>query len=478
MLDLIAACLALTALLSQLNHRVLRLPPLIGIMAASMGLCVLTLGLDAMGWHQPLQDSRAFVQGIDFSAVLMQGLLCMLLFAGALSVDVLELRKRRWPVAVLATLGTILSTLLLGAVSWWGMRLVGRPVSWHACLLWGAIVSPTDPIAVLGIVRGAGIPASLEVVIVGESLFNDGVAIVLFLLLGGAHGADNASDMGQIAREAMMQALGGLAAGALLGGLLAEALRSRVAQAHALSETVLLSVAAVIAGYALSTHLGVSGPLAMVVAGLLVRARLDAPRLTANKEGQGQPKAPMDAMDTMDASHAIDARHARDSTDPAPVPTVSARQVPIELTEAARSGKRDTESLLAFWQTCDEILNAVLFVLLGLQCLVLPWPAGQWRTVVAAIAAAVLARAMAVWLCTAGVRRRLGLERGAVWLLSWGGLRGGLSVAMALSLPHSPTRDALMDLSYGVVVFSILVQGLSLGPLARRLGLPTSPPLP
>jgi CPA1 family monovalent cation:H+ antiporter len=413
MLDVAAALLVVTALLAAVNQRVLRLPPTIGLMATALVLSLALVGLDALGVAQGLHDREwALLQAIDFSDLLMQGMLSLLLFAGALHVDASALRAYRWQVGLLAFAGTAASTAVVGLGVWWLLGLAGLPLPLLHCLLFGALISPTDPIAVLGILKSARAPRNLEVVIAGESLFNDGVGVVLFSLLLGVHASGALPSPGEGLLLLLREAGGGLLGGWLLG----IATRSLVRRLDHAPMAVLLTLAAVVGGYALAARLHVSGPLAMVVAGLVV-------------------------------GHAT-----RTTGFAAPV----------------------RQHLDVFWQLVDELLNAVLFVLVGMEVVVISFPVAMPLAIVAGIVAVVVtlaARVLTVGVPVAAFRRAFRLPPGAARVLVWGGLRGGLSIAMALALPADANRQTMIALTYCVVAFSILVQGLSFSALVRAAGL-------
>jgi CPA1 family monovalent cation:H+ antiporter len=406
MLDIVAICLVVTALLSYVNFRFVRLPNTIGVMVIAMGLSLALVALGAAGWDFGLlAKEEAFLRSLNFSDVLMQGMLSFLLFAGALHVDLSALRQYRYTVAGLALVGTGLSTLVVGLGLWWVLPWMGLSLPLLYCLLFGALISPTDPIAVMGILKSAGAPKSLELVISGESLFNDGVGVVLFVLLLGVLGSGSlptlADGAGLLAREAG----GGLVLGFLLGAATVWLLKTID---HYQIE-VMITLAAVVGGYALASHLHVSGPLAMVVVGLMV--------------GNGGR-----------------ARAMSDTT---------RRYVDM------------------FWELIDEILNAVLFVLIGMEVLLISFSLSWLLAGAAAIAVALVARWLTVGLPVRAGARWMNLPKGADKVLVWGGLRGGISVALALSLPAGSERDLVLTLTYCVVVFSILVQGLSIGRVVR-----------
>lgn len=407
MLDIAAVCLVITALLAYLNHRFVRLPTAIGVMAAALALSLALVGLDAVGLAHGLRlYEESLLRSIDFSSVLMQGMLSLLLFAGALHVDLSELKAHRWSVGALAVLGTMLSTAVVGLGMWLVLPLVGLPLPLIYCLLFGALISPTDPIAVMGILKSAGAPKELELVIAGESLFNDGVGVVIFALLLGML----ASGVTPTAAEGLQllahEAGGGLLFGMGLGFLTFLLLRS----VDNYQVEVLLTLAAVTGGYALASKLHVSGPLAMVVAGLVV------------------------------------GNHGR----------------ALAMSDTTR------RYVDMFWELLDEILNAVLFVLIGMEVLLVAFSLDEVVAAVVAVMVTLFARALTVGMPVALLPRAFDLPRGSWKVLTWGGLRGGISVALALSLPAGPERNTVVALTYGVVVFSILVQGLSIGRVTRR----------
>ncbi len=407
MLDIAAICLVVTALLAYLNYRFVGLPTSIGVMVTALGFSLLLVGLDAFDLVHGLRNyEESFLRSIDFSNVLMQGMLSLLLFAGALHVDLSELRAYRWQIGLLAVVGTVLSTLVVGVAMWWVLPWVGLPIPLIYCLLFGALISPTDPIAVMGILKSAGAPKNLELVISGESLFNDGVGVVIFSLLLGTLASGEAPTFAHGAELLAHEAGGGLLFGLVLGYTTFRLLRS----IDNYQVEVLITLAAVMGGYALASRLHVSGPLAMVVAGLMIG-------------NHGRALAMSDTT-----------RHHVD----------------------------------LFWELLDEILNAVLFVLIGLEVILLQFNAGIAAAAVAAIIVTLLARTLTVGFPVAALHSRFGLPQGAAQVLTWGGLRGGISVALALSLPAGPEREILVSLTYCVVVWSILAQGLTIAGVVRR----------
>ncbi len=402
--DIVAILITLSAVFSWLNHRYLKMPTAIGLMLIAL-LLSLALLLPIPGSDGLERDARVMLDSIDFDVAVLHGMLSFLLFAGALHVNLFDLAEQKWVIATLATVGVLVATFLLGTAAFGLFWLLGLDVPYIYCLLLGALIAPTDPIAVLGILKRAGAPKSLEVKITGESLFNDGVAVVTFLVLteiafGGAHLTipDVLTLFGQ-------EAIGGLVFG-LAAGALAYLMLRRVDNYQV---EVLITLALAAGSYAAAEHLAISAPITVVVAGLLI------------------------------------GNHGRSGA-------------LSQLTQ---------EHLDNFWELVDEALNAVLFVLIGLEILVLTLSAQYVLAGVLTIPLVLLTRAVSAGFPIAMMRRFRSFSPAVVTILTWGGLRGGISVAQALSLPEGENRDLLVTVTYCVVVFSILVQGLTLGPVVR-----------
>lgn len=411
MLDLAAAFITLTTLLTYVNYRFVRLPPTIGVMATALVFSLLAQGLSMAGYPVLEVEMQQIIRRIDFSEVLMTWFLPALLFAGALHVNLGDLRNYKWPIGLLATFGVLIATTVIGYLAYYTFALFGWHVDFIYCLLFGALISPTDPIAVLGILRSAGAPKPLATTIVGESLFNDGTAVVVFTILLGILMAGETPTVSATAWLFLQEAVGGVLFGAALGyGVF---LMMRGIDQYQVE--VMLTLALVIGGAALAARLHVSAPIAMVVAGLII------------------------------------GNHVRQ----------------YAMSDETR------RYIDKFWELIDEILNALLFALIGLELLLLPF---NWLHVVAALvlggavlASRLLTVAPAILVLRQTEAGRRQVPSGTIRILVWGGLRGGVSVALALSLPLGEQRDLILSLTYVVVLVSILLQGLSIGPLVRTL---------
>ena len=406
-LEVGAVFLSITALLSYVNHRFIGLPTTIGVMVISIVLSMVAIFLGFLGFDQLIDYEISLLNQLDFTEVLLDGMLSMLLFAGALHVNISDLKRYRLPIGILACVGTVVSAMLIATALYFMLPLLGFGLPYIWCLLFGALISPTDPIAVMGILSSAGAPKSIETVIAGESLFNDGLGVVIFVLLLGILSSGDIPTANYVAHTLAVEAGGGIVFGLILGAILYYMIKS----IDSYQEEVLLTLAGVIGGYALASHWHLSGPLAMVMMGLMLG-------------NQGRELAMSD-----ETRNYID----------------------------------------LFWELIDEILNAILFVLIGLEVVMIAYSGSLFVAGGLAIIIALLARFIVVGMTTKTFSKQLKLPDGAWKVLTWGGLRGGISVALVLQLPSGYERDILLALTYAVVVFSILVQGLSIGKVAKTI---------
>jgi CPA1 family monovalent cation:H+ antiporter len=403
LIETITILVCLSAVFSYLNHRYIKLPVTIGLMAIALVMSLVLLLLGKLGYGIQA-EAESFIRSIDFDETLLHGMLSFLLFAGALHINLDDLLEQKWFIGTLACLGVMVSASIVGGLTYLIFGWIGLPIPFIGCLLFGALISPTDPIAVLGILKNAKAPKQLEIKITGESLFNDGVGVAVFLVLLGVAETGTITP-GSIVLLFVQEAVGGAAIGLALGYLAYRMLKS-IDQHHV---EILLTLALVMGGYALADALHTSGPIAVVVSGLLI------------------------------------GNHGRH----------------LAMSETTR------EYLDTFWELIDELLNAVLFVLIGLEVLALTFKAEYLEVGLIAIPLVLFARFISVSLPVQVFRLFQEFTDRATLILTWGGLRGGISVAMALSLPPSPYRDVLITMTYIVVVFSILVQGLTIERLVR-----------
>ncbi len=405
---LITFLIVVAAVFSYVNTRLLKLPDAIGIMVLSLIFSVLMLGLNAI-YPSKFTLLKDALEQIDFGRVLFDVMLSFLLFAGAFHTDSARLKVERRSVILFALVGVLLSTAMVGTGLYFMARWFGFTLTYPLCLLFGALISPTDPIAVLGILAKFKLPENVKLNIVGESLFNDGVGVVLFASIYRivVNGPDSVS-VGEITLLFLEEAGGGILFGLALGYGMFWLLRS----INHYQTEVIITVAGVMGGYLLAQQLHISGPLAMVVAGLFV----------GGYARQG-------AM-----SHTTE------------------------------------EYVDKFWELIDSILNALLFVLIGLELLLIDIQYNYWMISVVTVVLVLMARFMAIWMPFRLARRWLDLDDKAPIMLTWGGLRGGLSIAMALSIPEAlPHKDLIVTITYGVVLFSVVGQGLTMERLIRRL---------
>jgi CPA1 family monovalent cation:H+ antiporter len=407
--ELATILLTLSAVLGWVNRKYLPMPHTIGLLVMSVVASLILVGVDAALPGRGLFDelTRALRQ-IDFADVVMNGMLAFLLFAGSLHVDLAKLRSRAAAVGVLAVFGTLASTLIVGGAIWQAAQYIGHPLPLLWALVFGALISPTDPVAVMGTLKNVDVPASLEVEMQGESLFNDGVGIVVYtvlLMFATGVGAERTT-ISAIAELLLLETGGSLVLGIVTGYVAYRAMR----KIDDYPVEVLITLALVMATYALAQRLHMSGPLAVVAAGLLIGHR-----------------APQDAM-----------------------------------------SERTQSYVFSLWTLIDEILNSVLFLLIGLEVLLLDFDSGALLLAAVAIPVVLIARFTVV-----GTPALLSWSSGLLSIrnvpfLTWAGVRGGISVALALSLPDTPAKSSILVATYAVVLFSIIVQGSTLAFVAKR----------
>ena len=407
LLQIASLLIVLAGLFGAFNYLFLRLPSAIGILVVALLASFALLGLDLIAPGLGIAGTaRSIVSGIEFSDALLEGMLGLLLFAGALHVKLSDLKQQWRVIFLMATLGVALSTAIVGVGFCW---MTGMPLL--IALVFGALITPTDPVAVLGVLREAKLQKALETKIAGESLFNDGVAYVVFLVIvglafpsGDHHGEGAAGAITLFLQEA----LGGAVLGIVLGWLTFRLMR----QIDDYSLEVLLTLGLAFGGYSLAVWLHVSAPIMAVCAGLLIGD--------------------------------IGAKHG--------------------MSEETR------KYVDAFWKLIDEILNAVLFLMIGFEVFAIAFNANYLLVGVASIALALVARFAAVVVPVTLLRPFREFTTGVVPIMTWGGLKGGISVALALSLPESEWKPLILTATYVVVIFSIIAQGLTIAPLAKRLG--------
>ena len=410
LIDVAAVLLSLAALFGYVNHRFFKLPATIGMMVITLTLSAVLLVVDRFVPELGLGEMiRTRVGAIDFHATLLHGMLSFLLFAGALHINLGELIERKWAIGSLATLGVALSTLIVGSCSYLLFGLLGLSVPLITCLVFGALIFPTDPVAVLGVLKNANAPRTLKAKIAGESLFNDGVGLVVFILLASAAGlrGEQVVGAGPIALLFVQEVLGGALLGLVFGYIAYRAVKS--IDQYQVELTITLAL--VVGTNSLAEALHLSGPIAVVVAGLLIG-------------NQGKAFAMSDVT---------------------------------------------VDHLEKFWSLLDDILNGLLFLMLGLELFHISFDplhlAAGAVTIVIVLASRFISVAIPITLLK--VARRT-FSPGVVRILTWSGLRGGISVALALSLPAFEGRNLLITCTYMVVLFSVIVQGLTIKSVVRK----------
>lgn len=399
--------IVLSALFGYINVRFLKLPNTIGLMLITIIFTLLVLATSLFN-NALLEHEKMLIAQIDFKTVLLDIMLSFLLFAGALHTNFQQLKVQRKPIIAFATFSTLISTLLVGIITFYVFKLISLDIDFIYCLLFGALISPTDPIAVLGILKQVGAPKNLETKIVGESLFNDGVGVVIFLTIYKIANGGNNITFGHVAEMFLFEVVGGIAFGLLLGWLTFKLLKS----IDDYDVEVIITIATVMGGTLIAQKFHLSAPLAMVTAGLFV------------------------GNDTVRES----------------------------------SMSKTTEQYVdKFWELTDVLLNTILFVMIGMEILVLTFNKPYILAGLISIPIILLARYLSLMYPIKIFAKRLNFVPKTNLIMTWGGLRGGISIALALSLTSVMHRDLFLVITYIVVVFSIIIQGLTVGKLIKKI---------
>ncbi|MCF2489358.1 sodium:proton antiporter [Dyadobacter sp. CY347] len=402
-----SALIVLSAIFSYINSRFLKLPPSIGVMVIAL---LVSLGLIATDTIFPRTFLRitTLIGSVDLTEILMGAMLNFLLFAGAIHIHLEDLREQRLPIIIFSTVSVLMSTFIIGFLTYYLLPFTGIQIPLIQCLVFGALISPTDPIAVLGILKQAGVPKSIETKVAGESLFNDGMAVVIFILmLALARGEEVNTTFSGITMLFIKEALGGIALGLALGFVGSK----MIYKVDGYNVHVLITLAIVMGGHLAAQALHMSGPLAMVAAGLVVGNYGKNPGAVSDME--------------------------RDYID-------------------------------KFWELIDEILNAILFLIIGFELLLIPdLKQYVWAGMIA-IVVVLLSRFISIYVPVKLIPFRKKFGKKSIAILVWGGLRGGVSIALALSIDKDLNKDIFLAITYFVVLFSIIVQGLTVGKLTRR----------
>ena len=400
--------IVLASFFSYLNIRFLKLPSTIGIMIIAMISSILLVVFGNI-FPNTLTNFSKLIANVDFTEVLMGAMLNFLLFAGAVHINIKDLREQRGPIMVFSTLSVIISTLVVGSVLYFLLHFMKFDIPLIYCFLFGALISPTDPIAVLSILKNADVPKSLETKIAGESLFNDGVAVVIFaVILQLAQDPTVDLTVPHVSWLLIKEAVGGFLLGIALGIGASKAMR----RVDDYKSSVLITLSVVMGGYLIARAMHISGPLTMVFAGIII------------------------------------GNYTKKTTVMSPI---------------------TKDYLNKFWELIDEILNAILFLFIGFELLLIPDLLKYWTIGVICIGVVLFARFISFWIPTKVIRFRAKFDKPTIKILVWGGLRGGVSIALALSIEEGPNKQIILAITYFVVVFSIIVQGLTIGKLAGKL---------
>ncbi|MGV0966721.1 cation:proton antiporter [Empedobacter falsenii] len=400
--------IVLAALFSYANLRFLKLPGTIGIMIIAMLVSVAIRLLGDSYFPDATKDMFQLFNSLDFNEILMGAMLNFLLFAGAMHVNILDLKNLRWTIATYATISVVLSAFIISAILYYIAPYFGIQIPYIYCLLFGTLISPTDPIVVLGILKQAKVPKIIETKITGESLFNDGVAVVMFaVVLQIATNPSFDADFSSVSKLFLMEAGGGILLGLLLGFTASRSMKK--IDDYKVSALITLSI--VMGGFLIAKELHVSSPLAMVIAGLII--------------GNYGKRFAM--------------------------------------------SKTTQDYLNKFWELIDEIMNAILFLFIGFELLLIEDLMDQILLGIVTIFIVLLSRTLSIVIPARTILRKNTFSKGSLIVLVWGGIRGGVSIALVLSMPNSEWKDLLLEITYIVVLFSIVIQGLTVGKVAHRV---------
>ena len=399
--------IVLASFFAYLNLRYLKLPSTIGIMIIAM-ISSIVLVITGNLFPTIFGHFSTLLQDVDFTEVLMGAMLNFLLFAGAIHINLVDLREQRGPVIIFSTVSVIISAFAVGFILFYVAPLFGVEIPFIFCLLFGALISPTDPIAVMGVLKEAKVRKSLETKVAGESLFNDGVAVVIFaVILQLAQGSEIDISFGNISWLLIKEAIGGFTLGTILGIGSSNAMR----KIDDYKVSVLITLSVVMGGYLIAHTMHISGPLTMVAAGIVI--------------GNYGKRTAMSAT--------------------------------------------TKDYLNKFWELIDEILNAILFLFIGFELLIIKNITSFWQIGLACIAIVLFARFISIYIPVVLIPFKNKFSNGTIKVLVWGGLRGGVSIALVLSMDEGPYKPVLVAVTYFVVVFSIIVQGLTVGKVASRV---------
>ena len=402
--------IVLASLFAYLNLRFLKLPGTIGIMIIAMLVSVAIRLVGDEYFPETTKEFFELIREFDFNEILMGAMLNFLLFAGALHINISDLREHKWPILTYASVSVVLSAFIISGLLYYVAPILGVSIPYIYCLLFGTLISPTDPIVVLGILKEAKVPKMIETKITGESLFNDGVAVVMFaVVLKIATDTSFVADFGSVSKLFLLEAGGGI----LLGGLLGYTASNVMKKIDDYKVSVLITLSIVMGGFLIAKQLHFSSPLAMVIAGLII--------------GNYGKK--------------------------------------VAMSETTR------DYLSKFWELIDEIMNAILFLFIGFELLMLPDLQKQIFLGVTAIFICLLARSLAIFIPATTILRKNTYSKGSLTTMVWGGIRGGVSIALVMSIPNSAgeIKDVLLEVTYIVVLFSIVVQGLTVGKVAKKV---------